>query len=391
MKVKCIFILVLVAVFVCVFGCKKAEKPGKPEWQGRIEYEDGVKIVKNPEEPLFGEIVYDLEEDLSIGREDDENYLFYRASNLALDSMDSIYVLENGNCRIQKFDKYGNYLSTIGKKGQGPGEFESPWRIRLNKESGNIYVMDRRKIKIFDKDGNYIKAILLRNYPFDLLKGTEGSFWGKFMIRTESGQTMSFDKVNTEGEVIKNIATFPYGMTMKQSGKTSIAISHSYIHDLSVAKIDDRTFIYGYSDEFELNIVNENGELLFKIHKEEPYHSISEKEKDEIRGEFEEVPEAIKKDIQFPDHRPFFDSIFSDEKGRIYIHRMKSAVDKSEGELYDIFSKQGHYLYRASFLHWPKVMEKGYFYTIFSSEEAGEELVKRFRIKNWESIKEGTL
>jgi hypothetical protein len=65
-----------------------------------------------------------LEEDLIIGREDDENYMFYRVKNIEVDNQGNIYVLDAGSHRVQKYDKDGNYLLTIGKRGQGPGEFE---------------------------------------------------------------------------------------------------------------------------------------------------------------------------------------------------------------------------------------------------------------------------
>jgi hypothetical protein len=37
----------------------------KPAWKGKIETGNGIKIMKNPKEPLYGEIVFDLDEDLS--------------------------------------------------------------------------------------------------------------------------------------------------------------------------------------------------------------------------------------------------------------------------------------------------------------------------------------
>jgi hypothetical protein len=47
------WILILGLVIICsAFG------QDKPVWKGKIEYENGVKVIKNPLEPLFGEITF---------------------------------------------------------------------------------------------------------------------------------------------------------------------------------------------------------------------------------------------------------------------------------------------------------------------------------------------
>ena len=74
--------------------------------------EDGVKVVKNPGKHLYVEITFNLEEDLSIGREEDENYMFYRAYGIAVDKQGNIYVVDYGNDHIQVYNKLsvgGNY------------------------------------------------------------------------------------------------------------------------------------------------------------------------------------------------------------------------------------------------------------------------------------------
>ena len=72
-----------------------------PQWKGKIENENGVKVIKNPRKPHYGEVIFDLEEDLSIGNEEDENYMFYRIRDIAVDSKGNIFVVNMSNFRIQ--------------------------------------------------------------------------------------------------------------------------------------------------------------------------------------------------------------------------------------------------------------------------------------------------
>ncbi|MCP2520595.1 NHL repeat-containing protein [Candidatus Aminicenantes bacterium AC-708-M15] len=384
MKRKLIWLILLVFLFSF---CSKKEKTEAPEWKGKIEYENGIKVIRNPEEPVFGELVMELEEDLSIGNEEDENYMFYRAYSIALDNEDSIYVLDAGNHRIQKFDRNGVYLQTIGRKGQGPGEFESPFQIRIDKE-GNIYVRDSRKIKIFDKEGNYTKDVVLKNFSMNFYLDSEGNIMAKVFKSTESGRMSSFDKISPEGKLLKTIAQFPYGMTVTKVGKAVIAVSHQYVCDLFISSINPQMFIYGYSKEYELFAVNEKGDILFKFLKEEPYHPISGAEKDKVRNQFKRIPDAVKKAIQFPPHRPFFMGILCDDVGRIYVLRFKTILDEKKGYDFDIFSKDGYYLYKTHIPYYPRIIKNGFLYTRITSEETGEELIKRYKIKNWSDIKE---
>jgi hypothetical protein len=95
----------------------------KAEWQGTIEEVDGVKVVKNPEEPTYGENVFSLEEELSIGEsEGPEEYILSIINSVAIDDKENIYVLDMQLKKVRVFDSKGQYLRTIGGgAGQGPG------------------------------------------------------------------------------------------------------------------------------------------------------------------------------------------------------------------------------------------------------------------------------
>ena len=85
-KVFSIFLFLSAFIMLVSYGEQKAE------WKGKIEYEDGVKVIKNPREPLYGEITFELEEDLSIGKEENENYMFYKWISVDVDQNGNIYV-----------------------------------------------------------------------------------------------------------------------------------------------------------------------------------------------------------------------------------------------------------------------------------------------------------
>ena len=60
------------------------------------------------ESPIHGKLELKLQEDLIIKEsETDENYIFYRVSDIGVDSEGNIYIVDSGNCRVQKFDENG--------------------------------------------------------------------------------------------------------------------------------------------------------------------------------------------------------------------------------------------------------------------------------------------
>jgi sugar lactone lactonase YvrE len=63
----------------------------------------------------------------------------------------------NSNARIVKFSKAGTFIKAWGKKGTGPGEFDTPHALAMDSK-GRIFVGDRanNRIQIFDQDGKFI-------------------------------------------------------------------------------------------------------------------------------------------------------------------------------------------------------------------------------------------
>jgi tripartite motif-containing protein 71 len=75
------------------------------------------------------------------------NGQFSRPSGLDIDASGNIFVVDEGNNRIQKFDSNGNSMTKWGTQGSGDGQFEEPTGIALD-SSGNVYVADRGNSRI---------------------------------------------------------------------------------------------------------------------------------------------------------------------------------------------------------------------------------------------------
>ncbi len=84
---------------------------------------------------------------------------FNLPTDVAVANDGSFYVSDGyGNSRIIKFSKEGKYLFEWGKKGNKPGEFNTPHGIDLDSH-GDVYVADREnnRIQKFDANGKFLK------------------------------------------------------------------------------------------------------------------------------------------------------------------------------------------------------------------------------------------
>jgi hypothetical protein len=371
------YVLIIGIIISCFISAIESKEKQKQRWKGKIEEQDGVKIIRNPREPLYGKIKFDLEEDLNIGREDDENYIFDKIRDIQVDDMGNIYVLDVRSCRIQKYDKDGRYLQTIGRRGQGPGEFEMPSKVFVYEKTKSIYVSDMWRIKVFDKSARFSKDVILKTFPADYSIDDEGNIWAVFTRHEEEGKFKSFEKVNLNGDTLLNIARFPYDLYTKPTSETTaVSVVTGFEHNLLFSKIDEYSYVYGFSGKYELVVINKEGELLFKIRKDEPIHSFKAEEKSRRTAGI------------LPDYKPFFYSIFVDDLKRIYLLKDKPSSESDKLYEYDVYNKEGYYIYKMIIPYvLPLIIRNGYLYTRVVLEEEGIEVVKRFKIKNWNSIK----
>ncbi|MGY6216798.1 6-bladed beta-propeller [Methylolobus aquaticus] len=104
-----------------------------------------------------------------IGSEGNLNDEFSYPHGTAVDASGNIWVVDQYNQRVSKFDANGNFLFNFGGPGSGLGYFSYPRDIAVDRQ-GNLWVADtgNDRVQKFDPDGNFICEAPGLNNPYGI-------------------------------------------------------------------------------------------------------------------------------------------------------------------------------------------------------------------------------
>jgi hypothetical protein len=112
-------------------------------WQGKEETRDGVRYVVNPPDPSSAAVVVTPRELWRTGEGDEEEgVLLGVVSQITSDDGGTLYVLDAQLNQVVVFSPEGKYIRSIGREGDGPGEFRRPTDLFLTSD-GNVAVIQR--------------------------------------------------------------------------------------------------------------------------------------------------------------------------------------------------------------------------------------------------------
>ena len=98
---------------------------------------------------------------------------------------DVLYVVENGNNRVQKFIISGNYLGRFDSKGSGDGQFNAPFSLGIcTDRKGHILVADQcnSRVQVFTADGSFTSSFSYSDRPYDVAVDNTGNIHVAFFI-----------------------------------------------------------------------------------------------------------------------------------------------------------------------------------------------------------------
>jgi len=96
---------------------------------------------------------------LRIGSVDDPAYAFQSVQALSMSPTGVLHSLHRGEAMIRRWNAEGEPAGTVGREGQGPGEFDTPSGLGFFGDT--LWVMDRRayRVSYFDTGGEFMGSI----------------------------------------------------------------------------------------------------------------------------------------------------------------------------------------------------------------------------------------
>ena len=111
------------------------------DWKGKDVAIEGIRTIQNPAEPIHEPFTATLDELWRLGGDTDvEEEFFGVILGITNDDEGNIFLLDLQLAEIKIFSSDGEYINTIGREGEGPGEFRFPISMFFL-PSGNVGVI----------------------------------------------------------------------------------------------------------------------------------------------------------------------------------------------------------------------------------------------------------
>ena len=367
MKKACFSFVIILIFTLIILGISSIVAHSSDRSYSEAFKSSDIEVISNPKTPVpepgkRKRLVFS--EELTIGvSEGDEHYMFGETVIFNTDEKGNFYVTDWDSKRILKYDSKGKYLCTIGRKGQGPGEFQNISIARFDKE-GHIYVTDiaNRRISFFDTDGQFLRQINMPSVFEDLHVNSKGHFIATQTMGEETKSGMGYKIIyGVFDENFNLISEFyswkwdykpPEGRDMTSMAKFTAGIISKMAyrpHPVYVVAENDLIF-FGFPDKYEIDVYSPEGNKIKTTAREYDPIKVGEKDKEYFQENWvkrfmqdrseDYIKEAIRF-ISYPKYKPAYQGIALMKNGWLFV-----IVEFKENEytLCDLFDEEGKYV-----------------------------------------------
>ncbi|HET6347821.1 MAG TPA: 6-bladed beta-propeller [Candidatus Krumholzibacteria bacterium] len=329
-------------------------------WMGREETKDGVVHVLNPGIPTDGSFRVTPHKVWSAGGDDDEDTLFGVISDVDVDDKGNVYALDQQLSQVNVFAPDGHLLRTIGREGEGPGEFRRA-NVMFLMPNGNVAVLQQMpgKLVVFTPDGKPVDFQGPKGADGGMIAYMDGGRAGDGLVlslREFAQKPGAFS--NQKSLVVFDASGKPratlYQNTVQQDPASMMNFDEKEMRSLAWAGgPDGRVYTSENFDAYEIKVFSPEGKLERVIDRDYSHRSRSMLEMEaakphiRIRANGQNVKPQINSSSTDRDIM----RMIARADGTLWVLSSHGALDGSAGIMatFDVFDAKGRYVRTLTF------------------------------------------
>ena len=307
----------------------------------------GIRIVHS--QPMNSDATCAVSEEPTVvigDDESDENQWFSRLGDVARMSDGSIVAVDRGSAQIRVYDPDGQHLRTMGRQGEGPGEFENgPFQMWIA-AGDTIWAGDYFpwRYNLFSADGEFVRGVRL-DPQFIPTSSGGGVLENRYTVNSSDkrsrkadfsvADTMIVEAHDPNGQLIDTLARIPNGRWGQDDHE---ALSTFWLPRLfyAGAKVDagGSTVALAYGMNTEVRVLDDEFNLRLIVRWAEPGREVTGADVDAWREDYVEnrprpdfSPMAEAHDATISEERPVAElfpaisSVMVGRDGRIWVRQ----------------------------------------------------------------------
>ncbi len=347
---------------------------GAADWKGKETTKDGVLNIMNPVKPIDPPVEITPSERWRIGGDDeDEDAFFGVIETIDIDRDGNVYLLDGQLHQVMIYSPDGEFIRTIGREGEGPGEFRQP---------GDMVIMPDGKVGVVQQMPGKIVLLTPEGEPADNFP---------FPGSDEGGTQMFFGCAATDELVIAGVNEFArkddgfssiFQLIGANSSGEKVATYYEIERKHDMAKfefdekdmggpalqwdigIDGRIYADISFDGYNVHVWNPDGSKDRVINKEFESRKRSDREMEIAKDLFKVMVNGkLAKNIVSKTDRDI-QRLYTRYDGTLWVLSSRGALDAPAGSIgvFDVFDKSGKFTHQVTIKGKGTIEEDGLFF-----------------------------
>jgi hypothetical protein len=289
---------------------------------------------------------------LDIGALEEPDYQLFRVAGAVRLSDGRIVVANSGTSELRFYDASGRHLSSAGREGAGPGEFQGLWRIwALPGDTLLAYDFRLRRVSLFDPNGAFVRSFQLQPLTGGQASASVvGAFAdGSLLVAARTAvftpgarsglrrDSTLYLRSDREGALADSLGWFPGPEWYVKADERSLSATTRAFGRQPVAAASAASFYFGSSDTYEIARYDTAGALTALIRRAYQNPPVTDADIarwiEERLENFKDASqrsfwERVYAEMPVPETMPAYEALLVDAEGNLWVEEYRRPGDE---------------------------------------------------------------